>query len=76
MEALRLTAKASEGKLTVVVPEIFNDQEMEVIVLMQPKETEIKKDEAISELHRKRMDFFGKAPYPDFPITKYDVYYQ
>ncbi len=75
MEALRLTAKASEGKLTVAVPDSFNEQEVEVIVLMQPKDAAQQSAE-LDELHRRRMELFGKAKYPDFPITKYDVYNQ
>lgn len=74
MEALRLMATASEGKLSIAVPEAFNNQELEVIVLMQSRKNENK--ESLAELHRKRTEDFGKAPFPDFPINKYDAYNQ
>ena len=74
MEALRLMAKATEGKLSIVVPEAFNNQELEVIVLMQP--TKAPEEKALAELHKRRMDIFGKAPFPDYPINKHDVYNQ
>lgn len=76
MEAFKLTARASEGKLSIAVPEEFNGKDLEVIVLMQPMENEVQKDEVMAELHRRRMEHFGKAKYPDFPITKYDAYNQ
>jgi hypothetical protein len=76
MEAIKITATASEGRLTVAVPEAFNNQELEVIVLRKPKEDRDERQEAMTALHRKRMELFGKAKYPDFPISKYDVYNQ
>ena len=75
MEALKLTATALDGKLTIAVPDLFNNQQVEVIVLMPPKE-ELRQGEALKELHHRRMEHFGKAPVPHFPISKYDVYNQ
>ena len=74
MEALRLMATASEGKLSIAVPEAFNNQELEVIVLMHPKSNDV--NDSSEELKRRRMEDFGKAPFPDFPTNKYDVYHQ
>lgn len=76
MEALRLTAKAEDGKLTVSVPEAFNNHDLEIIVLLQSDTAQQKKEEGIAELHRRRMAHFGKAEFPDFPTTKYDAYNQ
>lgn len=74
MEAIHLTATASEGKLTIAVPETYNNKPLEVIVRV--KEEGIESVKLTEELKRKRMEDFGKAPFPDFPINKYDVYNQ
>jgi hypothetical protein len=76
MEAIRLKATALDGKLSIAVPDSFNNQEVEVIVLMQARETENDNDNSLAELHRKRLNIIGKAPLPHFPITKYDSYNQ
>lgn len=73
MEALRLMAIASGGKLSISVPEAFNNQELEVIVLLQP---DVNRKDVLDELKRKRLEDFGKAAFPDFPTNKYDVYNQ
>lgn len=74
MEALRLTATASEGKLTVVVPETYNNKPLEVIVRVKEEGGDSVK--LTEEIKRKRKEDFGKAIYPDFPTNKYDVYNQ
>lgn len=76
METIQLTATAIDGKLTVTVPDEFNNQEVEVIISKSAKDTGANKDAELNELHRRRMEHFGKAPLPHFPMTKYDVYNQ
>lgn len=74
METLQLTATAIDGKLLVAVPETYNNKPLEITVRV--KEEGVHSVELTEELKRKRMEDFGKAPFPDFPIDKYDVYNQ
>ena len=76
MERIRLITTIKEGKLSLVVPDEFNNQEVEVIVSKQIQDAESGADNELTELHRRRMEHFGKAPLPHFPMTKYDVYNQ
>ena len=80
MEALKLKVRTSDGKLTVAVPDEFNNKEVEVIVLSSVEassfadnETAVKgKDERIKRL----LSVIGTAKYPEQSIDKYDVYEQ
>lgn len=74
MEAIRVTTQAHNGVLSIVLPENFNDKDLEVVI--QIKEEQPKVSKTFAEIAKERMEDFGKAPYPDFPITKYDAYNQ
>ena len=75
MEAIRLTAKPVEGKLSISLPTKYDGHDVEVIVLI-PQPEDVENNVSATELHRKRMKIVGKAPKPHFPITKYDTYNQ
>ena len=75
MEAIRLTAKPFDGKLSITLPTKYDGQELEVIVLI-PQPEEAKDNDSLTDIHRKRLKIVGKAPKPYFPITKYDAYNQ
>lgn len=77
MEAIKLIGTSENGILTVAVPDEFNDKELEIMIVSSKEkgtdEIEIKtKKRNIKAL----MSIVGAAKYPDFPITKYDVYDQ
>ena len=81
MEALKLTAVAKHGFLTVAVPQHYDGRELEVIILSGDKGTS--SDEIRTESVSKKASveedmkgFYGSARFPDFPIDKYDVYDQ
>ena len=85
MEALKLKGIAHEGKLTVEVPEEFDEKELEVIVLFSREQAmERNNDEPVKKFHEMPVDerlkvleqYKGTAKFPDFPISKYDVYDQ
>ena len=76
MEALRTKGVAHKGILTVQVPKEFEDKELEVIILTN-SEIEKNDEERDHEGKVKRLlSIVGAAKYPDFAITKYDVYDQ
>ena len=80
MEAIKTKGVAHKGILTVQVPKEFEEKELEVIVLSMAEkqrgtnETEeiIKHEEKVKRL----MSIVGAAKFPEFPISKYDVYQQ
>lgn len=72
MEALKLKAIVRDGNLLVPVPKELNDQEVEIIVLLEG----VANQQADQNNKSGLADIFGKAKYPDFPISKYDVYNQ
>ncbi|MEO8854301.1 MAG: hypothetical protein ABI359_11000 [Ginsengibacter sp.] len=75
MEAIKLIGTSNNGILTVAVPEEFNDKELEIMIVSSKEKNEVEinaKKRNIKEL----MSIVGAAKYPDFPITKYDVYDQ
>ena len=77
MEAVKLTGVSHNGKLTVSVPEEFDEKELELMIISskeKKKDGQEKKEKErnIGEM----MSIVGAAKYPDFPITKYDVYDQ
>lgn len=85
MEALKLKAIAHEGKLTVEVPEEFDEKELEVIVLYANTQAfKTHDDEPVKKFHEMPVEerlkvleqYKGTAKFPDFPISKYDVYDQ
>lgn len=84
MEALKLKGIAHEGRLTIEVPKEFDEKELEVIVLF-PEEQGLKtRDTPVKKFHEMPVDerlkileqYKGSARFPDFPISKYDVYDQ
>lgn len=77
MEALKLRAITANGKLTVSVPEEFDNKEVEIIVLSSGESGQLlpgKKE--IEEKITRLLSIIGSAKYPDMPITKYDSYNQ
>lgn len=77
MEALKTKGIAHEGVLSVRVPKEFEDKELEVIILSgDPNATENSREKIHEEKVKRLLSIVGAAKYPDFPITKYDVYEQ
>ena len=78
METIKLIGTSHDGKLTVAVPDEFNDKELEIMIISsKDKSKEGYEDE--EEKIRKRKELLsivGTAKHPDFPMTKYDVYDQ
>lgn len=63
--------------MSVRVPKEFEDKELEVIILSGDINFNGNNKEKIHEEKVKRLlSIVGAAKYPDFPITKYDVYEQ
>jgi len=77
MEAIKLTGTSHHGKLTVSVPEEYDNKELELIIISS-KEKKGKEDEMIGKKRniKQLMSIVGAAKHPDFPMTKYDVYDQ
>ncbi len=81
MEALKLKGVSKHGVLTIAVPQQFDEQELEVIILADNKknaqiELADKNKKAHQEKIKRLMEVVGTAKYPDAPIDKYDVYDQ
>jgi len=79
MEAVKLIGTSHNGKLTVAVPEEYDEKELEImIVSSKEKESkrEVEKKIKNNERAEKFMRLVGSAKHPDFPMTKYDVYEQ
>ena len=74
MGAIKLKGFAKEGKLTIAVPEEFNGQEVEVTIERRYANDSIQNDSEHEERVKRLMSIVGTAKYPDFPMTKYDVY--
>jgi hypothetical protein len=77
METIKLTGISHDGKLTVCVPKEYDEKELEIMIVSS-KDIE-KKKTAIEEKKikiKKFLSLIGTAKYPDFPMTKYDVYDQ
>jgi hypothetical protein len=77
MEAIKLIGTSHNGKLTVSVPEEYDNKELEIMIVSSKEKGE--DDEKIrknKERTEKFMSLVGSAKHPDFPITKYDVYNQ
>ncbi|MEO6837924.1 MAG: hypothetical protein ABI261_07710 [Ginsengibacter sp.] len=78
MEAIKLIGTSHNGKLTLSVPEEFDNKELELMIISS-KEKEKTEDKEIQEKKRQRkalLSIVGTAKHPDFPMTKYDVYDQ
>ncbi len=82
MEAIKTKAVAHKGVLTIPVPKEFEEKELDVIILSDGdnKEDDVEMEEKRKKQHEEKvrtlMSIVGTAKYPDFPITKYDVYDQ
>ncbi len=82
MEAIKTKAIAYKGVLTIPVPKEFEEKELDVIILSDGdnKEDDVEMEEKRKKQHEEKvrtlMSIVGTAKYPDFPITKYDVYDQ
>jgi hypothetical protein len=82
MEAIKTKAVAHKGVLTIPVPKEFEEKELDVIILSDGdnKEDDVEIEEKRKKQHEEKvrtlMSIVGTAKYPDFPITKYDVYDQ
>jgi hypothetical protein len=77
MEAIKLIGTSHNGKLTVSVPEEYDNKELEImIVSSKEKEEDQSEPEKIKRNIKELLSIIGAARYPDFPITKYDVYDQ
>ncbi len=77
MEALKTKGIAHKGILSVRVPKEFDDKELEVIILSEDiNGNENSKEKLHEEKVKRLLGIVGTAKYPDFPITKYDVYEQ
>lgn len=79
MEALKLIGTSHNGKLTVDVPEEFDEKELEIMIISSKEKKNENDDENkmnASERAEKFMGLAGSAKHPDFPMTKYDVYDQ
>jgi hypothetical protein len=77
MEAIKLIGTSHDGKLTVSVPEEYDNKELEVMIVSS-KEKEGDQNEPVKAKRniKELLSIVGAAKYPDFPITKYDVYDQ
>ncbi|HUZ60297.1 MAG TPA: hypothetical protein VMU83_16115 [Hanamia sp.] len=79
MEAIKLTGTSHNGKLTVSVPEEYDNKELELMIISSTEmksEKEGAKKIKNNERAEKFMRLVGSAKHPDFPKTKYDVYDQ
>jgi hypothetical protein len=78
MEALKLSGVARQGKLVLEVPERFNQQELEVIVLSNTDEASKGEQESTAQNGKLKqmLEIIGTAEYPNTPTSKYDVYNQ
>ena len=78
MDAIKLIGTSHKGKLTVDVPEEYDEKELEIMIVSSKEK---KKDDngKLEEEKRRRkslLSIVGSAKHPDFPMTKYDVYDQ
>jgi hypothetical protein len=80
MEAFKTKGLAKEGILAIAVPKEFEEKELEVIVLSSSGDMDKVVKEEETKQHKEKVErltsIVGSAKYPDFPITKFDVYEQ
>ena len=75
MEVIKVKGIAKNGELTISVPDSFNEQELEVIVLSSSNIQVF--DKSMHEEKVKRlMSIVGTAKYPDLSTDLLDVYDQ
>jgi hypothetical protein len=75
MEAIKVKGIAKNGVLTIPVPDSFNEQELEVIVLSSSGKQDI--NQSLHEEKVKRlMSIVGTAKHPDLSTDFLDVYDQ
>lgn len=75
MEAIKVRGIAKNGELTISVPDSFNEQELEVIVLSSCN----KQDDNLSaheEKVKRMMSIVGTAKYPNLSTDLLNVYDQ
>ena len=75
MEAIKIKGVAKNGKLTIPVPDSFNEQELEVIVLSSSDKQNVSQymhEEKIKRL----MSIVGTAKHPDLSTDFLNVYDQ
>lgn len=77
MEAIKLIGTSHKGKLTVAVPEEYDEKELEIMIISsKEKKKENQEEKKLDERREKFLKIFGTAKHPDFPMTKYDTYDQ
>lgn len=77
MDAIKLIGTSHDGKLTVDVPEEYDNKELEVMIISSKEKNQENQEKLkIDERKEKFIKIFGSAKHPDFPITKYDTYDQ
>ena len=77
MDAIKLIGTSHGGKLTVDVPEELDDKELEIMIISSKEKNKDEEDGGPKKRNIEQlMKIVGAAKYPDFPITKYDVYDQ
>lgn len=77
MEAIKLIGTSHDGKLTVSVPEEYDNKELEIMIVSSKEKEENQSEPGKTKRNIKELlSIVGAAKYPDFPITKYDVYDQ
>ena len=77
MEAIKLIGTSHNGKLTVSVPEEYDNKELEIMIVSSKEQEEDQNEPVKTKRNIKELlSIVGAAKYPDFPITKYDVYDQ
>ncbi len=80
MEKLEYNTQSVDGKVVLDIPAQLEGKKLKVVVT---EDDDIKDDE-LKEFHKLPVEerlrilqkFAGSAKYPDFPISKYDVYDQ
>lgn len=77
MEAIKLIGTSHDGKLTVAVPEEFDEKELEIMIISsKEKKSDTQEIQEKKKKIEELLSIVGTAKYPDFPMTKYDVYDQ
>lgn len=79
MQHLEYTKKAEGGRIVIDVPEEFEGKELRISISVLKNLEESEENWHLLP-GKKRLEileqFKGTAKYPDFPISKYDVYEQ
>ncbi len=76
MEAIKTKGIAKNGKLTVSVPLSFNEQELEVILLLKNHQSDDIDTVLHAEKVKRLMSIVGTAKHPDLSNNVLDVYEQ